>query len=118
MTEQAEYEQKSFLDAWDRLARTKDGLTVYRHLQKIVEGIPEDVEGGALRENLGRRKLAAEIRAAMSEGIRASNTTADERPVVYTFAKPGSVTSRRPRGVGPRIGHGLTAPDAAGPAGT
>lgn len=122
MNEQSEYDQKAFLDAWDAIGRTKDGRTVYLHLQKIVEGIPEDSEGGALRENLGRRKLAAEIRAAMSEGVRAQSPGIDERPTVYTFAKPVSVGKPRARGARRRVSGAwdasITPESSPGPSGT
>jgi hypothetical protein len=120
MSEQSEYDQKSFEEAWNRVGRTRDGRTVYLHLQKIVEAIATDTDSGALRENLGRRKLAAEIRAAMSEGVRAQDPSINERPTVYTFAKPVSVASPRPRGAGRRVADWPpgTPADAPGPGNT
>jgi hypothetical protein len=116
MSEASEYDQQRFLDAWARLGRTPDGRTIYLHLQKIVEAIPTDSEAGALRENLGRRRLASEIRAAMSEAVRTQDPNIDERPVVFTFAKPATVGPRN-RGARPRVGAWRSsAADARGPA--
>jgi hypothetical protein len=89
-------ENKDIKDAWDRVARTTDGLLIYRHLQRIVMGTagPDD---GALPRLEGRRRLAADLMAYMAEGI-AEN---DRACVTFAVAKPVATTG--PRGAGRRI---------------
>ena len=83
-------------DAWDRIARTPDGLLIYRHLQRIVMGTagPDD---GALPRLEGRRRLAADLMAYMAEGI-ADN---DRACVTFAVAKPTSIAGTR--GAGRRV---------------
>ena len=89
-------ESKDIAEAWDRVARTPDGLLIYRHLQRIVMGTagPED---SALPRLEGRRRLAADLMAYMAEGI-ANN---DRSCVTFAVAKPVPTTSTR--GAGRRV---------------
>ena len=89
-------ESKDIQEAWDRVARTSDGLVIYRHLQRIVMGTagPED---SALPRLEGRRRLAADLMAYMAEGI-ADN---DRACVTFAVAKPVAVTVTR--GAGRRV---------------
>jgi len=87
MSEEIELQQ--IKEAWDRLARTRDGLVVYRHLQRIRLGLaPENVPDGALPRLEGRRSLAADLMAFMSEGI-AEN---DRSCITFAVARPSPVS--------------------------
>ena len=90
-------ESKDIAEAWDRIARTADGLLVYRHLQRIVMGTagPDD---GALPRLEGRRRLAADLMAYMAEGISENGRAAC---VTFAVAKPIAVTGTR--GAGRRV---------------
>jgi hypothetical protein len=59
----------AMLEAVDRLARTDDGLTLYRFLQKILCGSVEGADEGAFLIHEGRRRLAAHLMGLMSSGI-------------------------------------------------
>ena len=97
MTEVIEYDELK--DAWDRIARTRDGLTVYRHLQRVRLGLaPDNVPDSALPRLEGRRSLAADLMAFMAEGI-AEN---DRACITFAIAKPVPVGATR--GAGRRIG--------------
>jgi hypothetical protein len=90
-------ETKDIAEAWDRVARTPDGLLIYRHLQRIVMGTagPED---SALPRLEGRRRLAADLMAYMAEGISENGRTAC---VTFAVAKPVATTGTR--GAGRRV---------------
>jgi len=94
MSEEIDFQQTK--DAWDRLARTPDGLVIYRHLQRIRQALATDMS--ALPTFEGRRSLAADLMAFMSDGIR----DYDRACVTYTIAKPAA--ARGTRGAGRRIG--------------
>jgi hypothetical protein len=100
-------DQKLCEEALQRIARDAgkpgDGELLYIWLQKVLLGFPTAEAGsdisGALRENLGRRKFAAEIMAVMAEvmaepvGDRASDEqraklASGERPVIFQFPRP------------------------------
>jgi hypothetical protein len=89
-------DNKDIQEAWDRIARTPDGLIIYRHLQRIVMGTagPED---SALPRLEGRRRLAADLMAYMAEGIQ----TNDRACVTFAVAKPVPTSSTR--GAGRRV---------------
>lgn len=82
-------------DALRRIARTAEGRLFYIALQKVLMGVPSDTKRGALRENLGRRKLASELMAVMAEAMSESTSggTGDpnERPIVFSLASPVAV---------------------------
>jgi len=89
-------ESKDIAEAWDRIARTPDGLIIYRHLQRIRMGLaPTDLSALPVFE--GRRSLAADLMAFMSEGI-ADN---DRACVTFAVAKPATVSGAR--GAGRRV---------------
>jgi len=98
-------------EALQRFARSADGRLFYLKLQKVLMGVPATDKRGALRENLGRRKLASELMAviaeAMSEDIGdgANGNTGSERPIVFSLARPAAVATG-PRGVRRRVGPG------------
>ena len=79
-------ESQDIKEAWDRIARTPDGLVIYRHLQRIVMGTagPDD---GALPRLEGRRRLAADLMAYMAEGIADNDRTC----VTFAVARPATV---------------------------
>ena len=87
MSEELDLQQTK--DAWDRLARTPDGLVIYRHLQRIRQALATD--HSALPHFEGRRSLAADLMAYMADGIR----DYDRACVTYTIAKPVAVTGTR-----------------------
>jgi hypothetical protein len=95
MSEEIDFAQTK--DAWDRIARSADGLVIYRHLQRIRQALATD--HSALPHFEGRRSLAADLMAFMSDGIR----DYDRACVTYTIAKPER-TDQRTRGAGRRIG--------------
>jgi hypothetical protein len=112
-------EHDDIKEAWDRIARTPDGLTVYRHLQRICMGrAPADAPDSALPRLEGRRNLAGDLMAYMAEGI-ADN---DRACVTFAVAKPVAVDAGRPRGAGRRISAGTFiagfTPDTPGPGGS
>ena len=91
-------ENKDMQDAIDRIARTADGLLLYRLLQKVLCGtVAAQSDQGALQFNEGRRTLARDLMAFMSEGI-AEN---DRSCVTFAVAKPIATTGHR--GAGRRI---------------
>lgn len=78
--------------AFDRIARTPDGETIYRHFQKRLMGTLADhaPEDSALRTEHGMRRFAAELMAMMARGIDESDgrnsspgDRATERVVVF-----------------------------------
>src|SRR6516225_6479060 len=89
-------ENKDVVEAWDRIARTQDGLIIYRHLQRILMGTASS-DDSALPRLEGRRRLAADLMAFMSEGI-ADN---DRACITFAVAKPVAVSPTR--GAGRRI---------------
>jgi hypothetical protein len=115
-------DQKLLDEALQRIARDAgkpgDGELLYIMMQKIVTGVsfPVAADGdisGALRENLGKRKLASEIMAVMAEvmaepvGDRASDEqraklARGERPIIFQFPRPTGRGSRQ-RGAGRRV---------------
>jgi hypothetical protein len=110
MSEQIDIEQ--IKQAWDRVARTADGQVIYRHLQRIRMGLaPENVPDSALPRLEGRRSLAADLMAFMSEGI-AEN---DRSCITFAVAKPAAASTGT-RGAGRRIGpeHFVPGYDAPG----
>jgi hypothetical protein len=90
-------ESKDIQEAWDRIARTPDGLLIYRHLQRIVMGTagPDD---GALPRLEGRRRLAADLMAYMAEGV-----AENDRRACVTFAVAKPVATTGSRGAGRRV---------------
>ena len=97
MSEQIDFEH--IKEAWDRIARSPDGLVIYRHLQRICMGrAPENVPDSALPRLEGRRSLAGDLMAFMAEGI-ADN---DRACVTFAIAKPAAVSPAR--GAKRRIG--------------
>src|SRR6516162_4595459 len=89
-------ESKDIAQAWDRIARTQDGLIIYRHLQRILMGTA-NADDSALPRLEGRRRLAADLMAFMSEGI-AEN---DRACITFAVAKPVPATATR--GAGRRV---------------
>jgi len=87
-------------DALDRVARSSDGVLLYRYLQKTLCAVTTDsMPEGALRRNEGRRSLAAELMGLMAEGIRSSGRA--DSPI--TFALAGARAVARTRGAGRRV---------------
>ena len=94
-----EIDDTMLADALDRIARTLDGILLYRYLQKVMMSVvmPSAPER-ALPANEGRRSLAAELMGHMAEGIGEN----DRACVTFTVRKSsgGAGTSR---GAGRRV---------------
>ena len=93
-----EIKSDDFEKAMDNIARTHDGVVLYRYLQKVRMGItPADMSECALRANEGRRSFAADLMAHMGKGIRDSGRNADS---IVTFAVAGARAISGPSGSG------------------
>lgn len=80
-------ETQDIAEAIDRIARTPDGIILYRFLQKTLCAVPPSEQtDGALREFEGRRRFAAELMGHMSEGIQDSDRH------TITFSSSGART--------------------------
>lgn len=85
-------EQDDIKQAWDRVARTADGLTIYRHLQRICLGrTPPNAPDSALPRLEGYRSLAGDLMAYMAEGIGDN----DRACVTFAVAKPVADANKR-----------------------
>lgn len=88
--------------AWDRVARTEDGHTIYLHLMRRLMAISTADSGGALRLDQGERTFAAKLIGLMATGIRESggrNTSTDgsggispDQPITFAVAGPRAVS--------------------------
>jgi hypothetical protein len=96
-----ELTDRDLREAVDRIARTADGIYLYRYLQKVLCAITSETANEcALRRNEGRRSFAAELMGLMAEGLRDSGSAADT-PV--TFALAGARSVARPHGAARRV---------------
>lgn len=98
--------EEEFNEAFDRVARTPDGLLIYRFLQMRVLGVLAEHAPleSALRGEHAVRKFASELMGRMAKGIDESdgrtdrNRSPSERTVVIRRASaqraPGRVTAR------------------------
>jgi hypothetical protein len=81
-------ENNDMKEAIDRIARTPDGLLLYRLLQKVLCGtVAAQSDHGALQINEGRRTLARDLMAYMAEGIADNDRTC----VTFAVARPATV---------------------------
>jgi hypothetical protein len=110
-------DDKTLQDALYRIARTDDGLLLYRYLQKTLCGVIQSADSSALNQDNGRRTFASELMAQMSKGIEESASGGREsaRPVIFKrSASAGGGDGQR--GAGRRVqlepGDGWS-PDAA-----
>jgi hypothetical protein len=89
-------DDKQMADAIDRIARTPDGQALYLFLQKTLSGVPLLQDGDALRSHHGRRTFAAELMAAMADGIRDSHGGRDptDHPITFLTRERARVTGR------------------------
>jgi len=87
------------------IARTPEGLLLYRYLQKELMGVPTTPEAGALLEHNGHRKFAAKLMAMMAEGIDSGQRTGTgsptDQPVTFVAREPRAVSAGR--GAGRRV---------------
>ena len=81
--------------AWDRVARTSDGQIIYRHLQKLLMALSNDLS--ALPVHEGGRILARHLMSLMAQGIADS----DRYAIAFPVAKPVATTGTR--GAGRRV---------------
>jgi hypothetical protein len=93
----SEIEITEIKEAWDRIARSADGQTAYRHLQGICMRIAAQSDVSALPFLEGRRSLAYDLMAYMAEGITDSDRYA------VTFVTRVAARDERARGAGRRI---------------
>lgn len=99
--------------AWDRIARTADGYTIYLHLQKRLMGVVGACDDSTLRQSEGERMFAAKLIGLMAKGIEESAPGLATSAI--TFSRTGPVAVSRSRGAGRRIGpeHRVAGWDAA-----
>ena len=88
-----EIDSQDFIDALDRIARTEDGVILYRFLQKTLCGVTYDTR--VLPTNEGKRMFASQLMGLMAKGI----STHDRRDAVVTFSLgSGRANNARPAG--------------------
>jgi len=102
--------QEDFANALDRIARTSDGVLLYRWLQKELMAIPATDKSGALRAHHGRRSLAAQLMAMMAQGVAAG--AGSDRPVVFQLAQSRRTSDSRAERAAARRGEPSAHPDA------
>lgn len=90
-----------FHAAWDRVARSADGHTIYLHLQKRLMGVVASSDDSTLREDNGERKFAARLIGLMAQGIEASASGLAASTITFSVNGPRAVA--RPGGAGRRI---------------
>lgn len=90
--------------ALDRIARTADGLLLYRFLQKVLCGVIPASQLGALPFDHGRRSFASELMGRMAKGVDESsgNRAESDRPVTFAVAGPRRAEPAT-RGAGRRV---------------
>ena len=94
-----EIDNNRLTEALDRVARTADGLLLYRYLQKVMMSVvTPSAPKRALPVNEGRRSLAAELMGHMAEGIGEN----DRACVTFTVRSGGTSTGSS-RGAGRRV---------------
>jgi hypothetical protein len=109
-------ENKDMQEAIDRIARTPDGLLLYRLLQKILCGtVAAQTDQCALQFAEGRRILARDLMAYMADGVAENDRAAC---ITFSLAKPAATGASR--GAGRRVTAntyvaGYDNPDDAGP---
>jgi hypothetical protein len=76
--------------AIDRIARTADGLMLYRYFQHVAMSDDPGTGVGALLKFSGRRSFARELMALMGKGVDESGGSRrpTEQPVVFAGRKP------------------------------
>lgn len=95
MTEDGELESKDFVEAFERVGRTEDGLLLYLYFQKTLCGTMElSPLERALPEHEGRRKFASELMGLMAKGIKESGGSSSVRPVVFAKREPVAISRR------------------------
>ena len=90
---------EEFHRAWDRIARTGDGVLIYLHLQKRLMATAANETESALLMDHGERRFASQLIGLMAKGIEesggSSGTPSDggrqERPIVLTVRGPVAV---------------------------
>lgn len=95
-------DDKEMHEAWDRVARSADGHTIYLHLQKRLMAVCASGDDSTLRADNGERMFAAKLIGLMAKGIEESASGLSTRCI--TFASPvARAVSRAGRGAGRRI---------------
>jgi hypothetical protein len=87
---------QQMIEAIGRIAHTPDGHALYLFLQKTITAVPPLADADALRSHHGRRTFAAELMAAMAEGIRDSHGGRDptDHPIVFVTREPVRLAGR------------------------
>ena len=103
-------------DAIMRIAASRDGALLHRYLRRVLEGVVDLQEVGALYAHNGRRSLARDLMRLMAEGIHDDRTSSDA-PILARAGGAIAVAgrSRRDRSLYPRVD---SYSDAANPDGT
>lgn len=94
-------ENRDFIEAWDRIARSADGHTIYLYLQQRLMAVRVSADDGTLREDNGQRLFASELLGLMAKGIEESATGLSARLV--TISRGGPVAVSASRGAGRRV---------------
>lgn len=94
-------ENKDFIEAWDRIARTADGHTIYLYLQQRLMAVRVNADDGTLREDNGQRSFASQLLGLMAKGIEESATGIASRLVTISRSGPVAVSSTS--GAGRRV---------------
>lgn len=90
------------------IARTPEGLALYRWLQKRTLSFPTSADQGALLQHNGHRRLAADLMAFLAEGIDSGSTGSDtsgrptERIVTFRIGQSAPVGKAK-RGAARRV---------------
>lgn len=93
-----------------RIAASADGFLLHRRLRRVLEGVVETDDPGALQRQTGRRTLARDLMLIMAEAIEAKSAGRDHtgsEPVLVRGA-PARAYSRR--GPGRRVTADSTVP--------
>ncbi len=94
-------DEKELIAAWDRVARSADGHTIYLYLQQRLMAVRVSADDGTLREDNGQRSFASQLLGLMAKGIEESATGIASRLV--TISRSGPVAVERSRGAGRRV---------------
>ena len=93
--------------AIDLIARTPEGRLLHRYLRRVLEGVVDMPDNGALTSHNGRRTLARDLMRLMAQGIEDTSaartgSTAATEPILARDRRPAIVSGQR-RGAGRRV---------------
>ena len=90
--------------AIDLIARTPEGRLLHRYLRRVLEGVVDMPDNGALTSHNGRRTLARDLMRLMAQGIEdtSGGRTRSDEPILARERKP-AIVARERRGAGRRV---------------